>query len=114
MLVKCDLHRSVQQELAHRRAVLQEQLAQLNLKHERYKELASLSEKAGADVEHILAGMEQRTKVFRCETPEPIQFIARCAALRMGTPERTNWSFQSDCISNCCLRCSLSGDRIHE
>lgn len=55
--------RSAQQELAYQLSVLQEQLARLNLKHDRYKEAASVSEKAGAEIEAVLAKMQRRTKV---------------------------------------------------
>lgn len=38
-------------------------MVRLNLKHDRYKEAASVSEKAGADIEAVLAKMQLRTKV---------------------------------------------------
>lgn len=56
--------RSVQQELTHQRAVLEEQVAQLALKWERCMEASQLSKAARTEAQAILAGMEQRTKVW--------------------------------------------------
>lgn len=53
----------MQQDLTHQLAVLHEQLAQLNLKHERYREVSNISERDDADIETVLGGMELRTKV---------------------------------------------------
>lgn len=55
--------RSLRQELGHRLTVLREQLAQLNLKHERYEEVTRISERDGAELKSLLAAMEQGTKV---------------------------------------------------
>ena len=59
-------YRSAQQDLAHQLMVLREQVAQLNLKHERYKQAAALSDANGAEVEYLLAKMELRTNERPC------------------------------------------------
>lgn len=69
------MHRSAQQELGYQLLVLREQLAQLNLKHERYKQAAAQGDADGAEVESLLAKMERRTKVRDCKVSVRVRVV---------------------------------------